>query len=94
MEKHLRLDSRVFRLVCIPPDVHLRLGEPQGWGRQPFWTHFDGYIVMADGRLRALAGGDVRYGGLYNLLGISRDYDSVQVMARFAVVRRERMVAW
>src|SRR5207247_2421407 len=28
MEKHLRLDSRVFRLVCIPPDVHLRLGEP------------------------------------------------------------------
>jgi len=33
-------------------------------------------------------------GGLYDLLGISRDYDSEQVMARFAVVRRERMVAW
>ena len=46
------------------------------------------------GRLRALAGGDVRYGGLYDLLGISRDYDSDRVMARFAVVRRERMVAW
>ena len=50
--------------------------------------------VMADGRLRALAGGDVRYGGLYDLLGISWDYDSDRVMARFAVVRRERMVAW
>ena len=49
---------------------------------------------MADGRLRALAGGDVRYGGLYHLLGISRDYDSDRVMARFAVVRRARMVAW
>jgi glucose-6-phosphate isomerase len=48
----------------------------------------------ADGRLRALAGGDVRFGGLYDLLGIGRDYDSDRVMARFAVVRRERMVAW
>jgi len=94
LDRQLGLDSRVFRLVCIPPDVHLRLGEEQRWGRQPFWTHFDGYIVMADGRLRALAGGDVRYGGLYNLLGIGRDYDSDRLMARFAVVRRERMIAW
>jgi hypothetical protein len=94
LDKELRLDPRVFRLVCIPPDVHLRLGEAEGWGRQAFWTHFDGYIVMADGRLRALAGGEARFGGLFNLLGISRDYDSDRVMARFAVVRRERMVAW
>jgi hypothetical protein len=94
LEKELRLDPRVFRLVCVPPDVHLRLGEAEGWGRQSYWTHFDGYIVMADGRLRALAGGEARFGGLFNLLGISRDYDSDRVMARFAVVRRERMVAW
>lgn len=94
LDKQLGLDPRSFRLVCIPPDVHLRLGETEHWGRQPFWTHFDGYLVMADGRLRALAGGDVRYGGLYDLLGISRDYDSDRVMARFAVVRRERMAAW
>jgi hypothetical protein len=94
LEKELGLDPRVFRLVCIPPDIHLRLGEAERWGRQPFWTHFDGYLVMADGRLRALAGGDVRYGGLYDLVGVSRDYDSDRVMARFAVVRRERMVAW
>jgi hypothetical protein len=94
LDQRLGTDPRSFRLVCIPPDVHLRLGEAEGWGRQPFWTHFDGYLVMADGRLQALAGGDVRYGGLYELLGISRDYDSDRVMARFAVVRRERMVAW
>jgi hypothetical protein len=94
LERELGLDPRVFRLVCVPPDVHLRLGETEGWGRQPFWTHFDGYLVMADGRLRALAGGDVRFGGLYDLLGIGRDYDTDRVMARFAVVRRERMVAW
>ena len=31
---------------------------------------------------------------LYDLLGIGRDDDSDRVMARFAVVRRERMVAW
>ena len=94
LEKELGLDPRVFRLVCVPPDVHLRLGEAEGWGRQPCWTHFDGYLVMADGRLRALAGGDVRFGGLYDLLGIGRDYDSDRVVARFAVARRERMVAW
>jgi hypothetical protein len=94
LEKELGLDPRVFRLVCIPSDVHLRLGEAEGWGRQPSWTHFDGYLVMADGRLRALAGGDARYGGLYDLLGVGRDYDSDKLVARFAVVRRDRMVAW
>jgi hypothetical protein len=94
LEQELGLDPRVFRLVCIPSDVHLRLGEAEGWGRLPFWTHFDGYLVMADGRLRALAGGDVQYGGLNDLLGVSRDYDSDRLVARFAVVQRERMAAW
>jgi hypothetical protein len=92
--KDIGLDPRAFRLVCIPPDVHLRLGEAEGWGHQPLWTHFDGYLIMADGRLRGLAGGNARFGGLYDLLGLSRDYDSDAVFARFAVVRRERMVAW
>jgi hypothetical protein len=58
------------------------------------WTHFDGYLVMPNNRLRALAGGDVRFGGLYHLLGIGRDYDTEKVIVRFAVVRRERMAAW
>jgi hypothetical protein len=94
VEKELGLDPRVFRLVCIPSDVHLRLGEAEGWGRQPFWTHFDGYLVKAEGRLQALAGGDVRFGGRYDLLGVGRDYHSDRLVARFAVVHRERMVAW
>lgn len=94
LEKELGLDPRVFRLVCIPSDVHLRLGEAEGWGRRPFWTHFDGYLLKAEGRLQALAGGDVRFGGLNDLLGVSRDYDSNHLVARFAVVHRERMAAW
>ena len=97
LEKELGLDPRVFRLVCIPPDVYVRLGEAEGWGRQPFWTHFDGYLiktVMGQVRLQALAGGDVRYGGLYELLEVGRDYDSDRLLARFAVVQRARMVAW
>ena len=97
LEKELGLDPRVFRLVCIPSDVHFRLGEAEGWGRQPCWTHFDGYLIrIVDGRLRlqALVGGDARYGGLYDHLGIGRDYDSDRLIARFAVVHRERMVAW
>jgi hypothetical protein len=94
LEHELGLDPRVFRLVCIPPDVYLRVGETGGWGRQPFWTHLDGYLVQPNGRLRALAGGDVRYGGLYELLAVGRDYDSDRLLVRFAVVRRERMAAW
>jgi hypothetical protein len=97
LEKDLGLDPRVFRLVCIPSDVHFRLGEAEGWGRQPCWTHFDGYLVrtvQGQLRLQALVGGDVRYGGLYDLLGVGRDYDSDRLIVRFAVVHRERMVAW
>jgi hypothetical protein len=97
LEQDLRLDPRVFRLVCIPSDVHARLGEAEGWGRQPYWTHFDGYlirIVAGQLRLQALAGGDVRYGGVYELLGVGRDYDSDRLLARFAVVQRARMAAW
>lgn len=97
LQEELALDPRVFRLVCIPPDVYVRVGETEGWGRQPFWTHFDGYLirtVMGRVRLQALAGGDVRYGGLYELLAVSREYDSDRLLARFAVVQRERMVAW
>jgi hypothetical protein len=97
LEKELGLDPRVFRLVCIPPDVYVRVGEAEGWGRQPFWTHLDGYLirtVTGQVRLQALAGGDVRYGGLYDLLGVSREYDSDRLLARLAVVQRARMVAW
>jgi hypothetical protein len=97
LEEELGLDPRVFRLVCIPPDVYVRLGEAEGWGRQPFWTHFDGYLirtVTGQVRLQALAGGDVRYGGLYDLLAFGREYDSDRLLARFAVVQRARMVAW
>jgi hypothetical protein len=97
LEQELGLDPRAFRLVCIPPDVYVRVGEAEGWGRQPFWTHFDGYLirtVTGQVRLQALAGGDVRYGGLYDLLGVGREYDSDRLLARFAVVQRARMVAW
>jgi len=49
---------------------------------------------MANGRLRALAGGDARFGGLYELLGVGRDYDSDCLVVRFAVVQRERQGTW
>src|SRR5438445_9264655 len=97
LENELDLDPRVFRLVCIPSDVHFRLGEAEGWGRKPFWTHFDGHLIRTDDgriRLQAPAGGHRRYGGLYDLVGVGRDYDSDHLVARFAVVHRERMVVW
>ncbi len=87
----LGLDPLHFRLVCIPPDVHLRLGMKYGWGGQKLWTHFDGYMVRADGKILALAGGDVHFGGIYDMVSIGRNYDSDHIIARFAVVQRRRM---
>lgn len=87
------LDVRIFRLVCIPPDVYGRVGRDRGWGQKSLWTHFDGHLVKMDGKLLALAGGDVDFGGLYDLVGVSREYDSDRIMARFAVVQRRRMEA-
>lgn len=91
--EEMGLDVRRFQLVCIPPDVYGRVGLKQGWGQKPLWTHFDGYMVMTNGKLAALAGGDVRFGGLYDLVGISRGYDSDRIVTRFAVVQRRRMEA-
>lgn len=94
VQDELRLDPKKFKLVCIPPDLHLRIGLERGWGKQQIWTHFDGYMIMADGSHRALAGGDVRYGGIYDLLGLSCSYDSERIITRFAVVQRRRMAVW
>jgi len=71
----------------------MRFGLDRKWGEQQQWTHFDGYQVLKSGQLRALAGGNVRYGGLTDLisLGIADQRDSV--IARFAVIRRARQVA-
>ena len=91
--RDIGLDVRIFRLVCIPPDVYGRVGQERGWGRKSLWTHFDGYLVKMDRKLLALAGGDVDFGGLYDLVGVSRDYDSDRILARFAVVQRRRMEA-
>ena len=89
----LGLDPREFRLICIPHDVYCRLGQRYGWGKQQHWTHFDGYQLLKEGRFRALVGGDVRFGGLQDLCGIGIDDERDGVVARFAVVRRSRLVA-
>ena len=89
--EHLRLDPRAFRVVCVPPDVFMRVGRDRGWGKREEWTHFDGYQVMTGGRLRALVGGNGRFGGLFDLCSISRDDGRENTVVRFAVVRRERL---
>jgi len=88
----LGLDPWQYRLLCIPFDVYARVGSARGWGCRPQWTHFDGYQLMRNGHLRALVGGDVRYGGLYDLVSIGADDKREKVIARFAVVRRERLL--
>jgi hypothetical protein len=91
LEKRLELDPLEFRLVCIPYDLYIRFGRDRGFGKWPHWTHFDGYQVMAGNRLRALVGGDGRFGGLNDLVSISPSDARDGVYARFAVVRRARM---
>jgi hypothetical protein len=90
LENSLGLDPVEFRLVCIPYDLYARFGRERGLGKWHHWTHFDGYQVMAGNRLRALAGGDGRFGGLYDLVSISPSDAREGVYARFAVIRRAR----
>jgi hypothetical protein len=89
----LNLDPIEFRLVCIPYDLYMRLGRDRNWGQWHHWTHFDGYQVVRDNRLSALVGGDGRFGGVNDLVSISRTDARDSVYVRFAVVRRARMVA-
>jgi hypothetical protein len=91
LAEHLGLDPGAFRLVCVPADVYMRAGRDRGWGKREEWTHFDGYQVASGGRLRALVGGNARYGGLFDLASISRDDGRENTIARFAVIRRERL---
>jgi len=90
VKSELGLDSQEFRLACIPFDLYSRLAETRGWGRQKSWTHFDGFQIWKGRRLRALVGGDIRFGGRYDLCSISRADERDGVVARFAVIRRER----
>jgi hypothetical protein len=92
LQSRLGLDPRAFRLVCVPFDVYFRVGRDRGWGQQQHWTHIDGYQIMQGSRLRALVGGDVRYGGLLDLCSISPADQREGVVARFAVVHRERLL--
>ena len=93
LQERLLLDPDEFRLVCIPPDLYIGLGRDRDWGRQQQWTHFDGFQVLKSGRVRALVGGDVRYGGLSDLVSIDVADQRDGVIARFAVIRRARQVA-
>ncbi len=93
LEEQLGLDPKEHKLVCTPPDVYARFGRECGWGKQQQWTHLDGYQVLKNGRLRALVGGDVRYGGVTDLTSIGASDKRDSVVARFAVVRRARLVA-
>jgi hypothetical protein len=86
----LGLDPRAFRLVCVPPDVYSRIGRDRGWGTREEWTHFDGYQVLSGGGMRALVGGNARYGGVFDLCSISRDDARENTVVRFAVIRRAR----
>ena len=93
VKEDLGLQPELFCLVCIPPDIYLRLGLSRGWGKQEIWTHFDGYEISQKGNISALAGGDARFGGVYDLVGVGREYESAHVVVRFALIQRERLMA-
>jgi hypothetical protein len=89
--ERLGLEPMEFRLVCIPYDLYRRFGRDRDFGQWQHWTHFDGYQVMGGNRLRALVGGDGRFGGFNDLVSISPSDARDGVYTRFAVVRRARM---
>jgi hypothetical protein len=87
----MRLDPQAYRIVCVPADVYMRVAPGRGWGTREEWTHFDGYQVRKQGHLLALVGGNARYGGVADLCGISASDARDNVVARLAVVHRERL---
>ena len=89
LEARLGLDPMEFRLVCIPYDLYTRFGEERGFGKWQHWTHFDGYQVMGGNRLRALVGGDGRFGGLSDLVSISPSDARDGVYARLVRIQSE-----
>ena len=93
IRERLGLDPAKFRLVCIPYDVYARLGQERKWGQQPRWTHVDGYQILKKNTIimRPLLAGDVRFGGLFDLCSISQNDEREAVLARFAVIHRERL---
>jgi hypothetical protein len=94
VEEELALDPEAFRLVAIPPDIYTLLAPERGWGQKQMWTHFDGYRVREDGKLQALAGGDQRFGGTHDVVCFNPAYTQDKILARFAVVQRNRMKTW
>jgi hypothetical protein len=92
LQQRLGLDPKEYRLVCLPYDVYLRAGRDLGWGQQSSWTHVDGYQLRSGTRLRALVAGNVKFGGLFDLCAVGSDDAREGVLARFAVVRRARML--
>jgi len=94
VEEELSLDPESFRLIAVPPDIYTLLGPDRGWGQKEMWTHFDGYRVREGGKLQALAGGDKRFGGTYDVVSFNPGYTNSKVIARFAVVQRKRMTTW
>jgi len=92
--KSLGLDPWKFRLVCVPPDIYGAVSQRRGWSKNEIWTHLDGYLATRERKLLALAGGDVRYGGFQDLVGVGTEYDSDRLLARFAIVNRGRIRAW
>lgn len=94
LEEELSLDPEAFRLVAIPPDIYPHLAAGRGWGQKQIWTHFDGYRVREDRKLQALAGGDQRFGGAYDVVCFSPAYTQERILARFAVVQGSRMKTW
>jgi hypothetical protein len=86
----LGLDPLEFTLAPIPFDAYVRLAPRYSWGTHAIWTHFDGYQVVTGTRLRALVGGDVRYGGVGDLCAVQRDYDALRITTRLSIVRRVR----
>ena len=82
LEHELWLDPRRFRLVCVPFDVYSRLAPVRTWGQRDLPTHFDGYEVWDGGTLRALVGGNVHFGGPYDLGSLSREDEREDVIVR------------
>jgi hypothetical protein len=77
--------------VCIPLDLYMRFGRDHGGA-----STSSGRLrrLSSDGQLRTLAGDDVRYGGLTEVVSIGFADERDGVVARLAVIRCAQVARW
>jgi hypothetical protein len=87
--KKLEIDDKRYKIVTIPFDIYLRIADSNNFGMHNINTFFDGFRLRTDGEIRALFGGDARFGGASFIDSIWPDFINHSIVPRLVIVRKD-----